>query len=715
MTTPSESLQTLFSPANIAVVGASNTLGKVGATPIQLLKQYGFEGRILPVNPKEHEVQGLACHASLGEIEQDIDLAILAVPAQHVCEAFEHARRGQVKSAVLLTSGFAETGPEGRAEQSRLEQIAGERGIRLLGPNCLGFMNMRKRVYATFTPAALKGAALPGHVGMVSQSGAFGAYAYTMARQRGLGLSFWASTGNESDVTVADCIEWLVEDPATHIIMAYIEGCKNGDRLKLALDAAARAGKPVVVTKVGRTASGARAAASHTAALAGDDAVYDALFMQYGVIRARSIEDFFNIGHALSVWGRRPTQASTGIVSISGGVGALMADEADDCGLTLPTLPQEQQRRLLDRIAFAGASNPVDVTGQAIADPAVLRDTVMGMLDAKSYGALAVFLAAAGSSEALWPHMLELVDAARRHPHVRPLAICALLPEDKRAELERREAMVFADPSAAIRTIAAARPCPRPNPQRQHTTEVELPAGAGALDEAQSMLVLSKAGIPVLPCKVVHSGEEAAALAAAAGCPLAMKILSADIPHKSDAGGVRLDVSGARDAAQAYDEILESVQRHAPDARIEGMLLAPMVKDGVECVMGVHTDPVFGPVVMFGLGGIFVEVLKDVSFRLAPFDVAQARDMIEQTRASALLQGVRGRPPADIDAIAQALSALSQFAHAARDRIASVDINPFVALPRGRGAMALDALVVLKPQSEHGVALAAGYAAVSGA
>jgi len=330
----------------------------------------------------------------------------------------------------------------------------------------------------------------------------------------------------------------------------------------------------------------------------------------------------------------------------------------------------------------------------------VLRDTVMGMLDTRRYGALAVFLAAAGSSDALWPHMCELADAARRHPDARPLAVCALLPDDKRAELERRGAMVFADPSSAIRTIAAARPRPRADRQAVHTIDVELPAGA--LDEAQSMRVLSMAGIPVLSSKVAHSREQAAALAEAAGCPVAMKILSADILHKSDAGGVRLDVGGARDAADAYDAILEYVKRHAPGARIEGVLLAPMIKDGTECIMGVHVDPVFGPVVMFGLGGIFVEVLKDVSFRLAPFDVAEARGMIEQTRALALLEGARGRPPADIDAIAQALCALSQFAHAARDRIASVDVNPFVALPQGRGAMALDALIVRKPAAGSG-------------
>ncbi|MDS1139488.1 acetate--CoA ligase family protein [Pusillimonas sp. SM2304] len=696
MTSFSPSLQTLFSPDSIAVVGASDTLGKVGAVPIQLLKQYGFEGRILPVNPRVGEVQGLICHDSLGKIEQDIDLAILAVPAQHVCNALEDARPGQVKAAVLLTSGFAETGDDGRAEQSRLERIAAERGIRLLGPNCLGFINMRKRVYATFTPAALQSEALPGHVGMVSQSGAFGAYAYSMARQRGVGLSFWASTGNESDVTVADCIAWLVEDPATRIIMAYMEGCKDGDKLKRALAAAAQAGKPVIMTKIGRTASGARAAASHTAALAGDDAVYDALFKQYGVIRARTIDDFFNIGHALSVWEQRPSQASVGIVSVSGGVGALMADEADDHELSLPALPKDDQRKLLERITFASAGNPVDVTGQALTDPTILRDTVSSMLDTQQYGALTVFLAAAGSSDTLWPHMCELADMARGHPQARPLAICTLLPDDKRAELERRGAMVFSDPSTAIRTIAATRVRRLANAPTPHTVNVEIPAGGGALNEAQSLQVLSGAGIPVVSIDVAHSKAQASALAGKIGRPLALKVLSSDILHKSDAGGVLLNINGADAAAQAYETILSNVTRHAPDARIEGVLLAPMVKGGSECILGVLVDPVFGPVVMFGLGGIFVEVLKDVSFRLAPFDKAEARSMIEETRALALLQGARGQGPMDIDAIAQALSSLSHLAHTLRDRLSSIDVNPFVVLPDGQGAMALDALVVLK-------------------
>ncbi len=706
MTTHSHSLQTLFSPASIAIVGASNTPGKVGATPVQLLKRYGYEGCILPVNPKADEIQGLACHASLGGIEQDIDLAILAVPALHVCKALESARPGQLKSAVLLTSGFAETGPEGRAEQSRLERIAKDRGIRLLGPNCLGFMNMRKRVYATFTPAALTGEALPGHIGMISQSGAFGAYAYSMARLRGLGLSFWASTGNESDVTVADCIAWLADDPETRIIMAYMEGCKDGDKLKTALDAAARAGKPVVITKIGRTASGARAAASHTAALAGDDAVYDTLFRQYGAIRARTIEDFFNIGHALSVWGQRPAQASVGIVSISGGVGALMADEADDCGLALPVLPDHSQRMLLERIPFASACNPVDVTGQAITDPAILRDTITDMLDTKRYGALAVFLAAAGSSEAMWPHMRELADTARKHPDSRPLAVCALLPDDRRRELEQLGAMVFSDPSAAIRSIAAALQRPRADRRPATMATIELPTGKGALNEMQSLQILSAAGIPVLPGKVAHSREEAACHAASMGRPIAMKVLSADILHKSDAGGVRLNIAGAQAAAQAYDDILSSVARHAADARVDGVLLAPMVKGGTECIMGAHVDPVFGPVIMFGLGGIFVEVLKDVSFRLAPFDEQEARSMIEETRALALLQGARGQPLADIDAIAHALSALSRLAHKARNRIASIDVNPFVALPQGEGAVALDALIVLRTPADAAQACA---------
>ncbi|MGE8638384.1 MAG: acetate--CoA ligase family protein, partial [Achromobacter sp.] len=397
------SLTRLFNPHSIAIVGASATPGKIGAMPVSLLRQHGYDGRILPINPRAESIQGLPAAPDLAALDGEADLVILAVPAALAAQALEQARPGQVGGAVVFTSGFSETGAAGAAMQEQLCAIARERGIRLLGPNCLGYMNIRRNIYATFSPAPANGTVAPGGIGMVSQSGAFGAYAYCMARDRGLGLSHWISTGNEADVDVADCIAWLARDTDTRVIMTYMEGCRDGDKLRRALSAAREAGKPVVVTKIGRTQAGAQAAASHTAALAGDDAVYDALFRQYGAVRARTIEEFFNLGYALDTWKQLPQGKRLGIFTISGGVGALMADDAQDAGLSLPEPAADAQARLLERVPFASGRNPVDVTGQVVSEPGLLLATAEDMLADGRYDALAVFLAAAGSSEALWP------------------------------------------------------------------------------------------------------------------------------------------------------------------------------------------------------------------------------------------------------------------------------------------------------------------------
>jgi len=699
MTRQTQSLDRLFAPQSIAVVGASNTAGKAGAVPITLLRSQGYGGTIYPIHPTADTVQGLPAWRSLGDLDEAVDLAIVAVPAQHVLQTLQSAREGQLANAVIFTSGFAETGARGLEQQQTLQALAAARGMRLLGPNCLGFMNIPRAVYATFSPAPLVGAVARGDIGMVTQSGAFGAYAYSMARERGIGLSFWASTGNESDVGVADCLQWLVDDPNTRVIMAYMEGCKDGDALKRALRAAHDAGKPVVITKIGRTDAGAKAAASHTAALAGNDAVYEALFRQYGVYRARDMEEFFTLGHSLSVWRTaRHAPRSLGVVTISGGVGALMADEADDHDLALPALDAQAQARLCARIPFASAANPVDVTGQALTDPGVIQATCLDMLASGQFGALAIFLAAAGSSESFWPHVQDLVQTLHaRHPGT-PLAICALLSALRRKILERYGCAVFEDPSRAVQTLGKLLGRQATLPVAAVTMDTALPmdgsARSGALSESQSLALLSAIGIPVASGRVVASAEQASAVAAQLGVPVVMKIASADIPHKSDVGGVRLNVAGADQVQRAYQDIMASAARHRPEARIDGVLVAPMIRSVVECILGVQCDPVFGPVVMFGLGGVFVEIFKDVSFRLAPFDETEAHAMIRETRAAQLLQGARGGVVADVDALAQALARLSQFAYAQRDRITSMDINPLGVLPKGQGVIALDAVVV---------------------
>ncbi|WAI84819.1 MULTISPECIES: acetate--CoA ligase family protein [Achromobacter] len=703
MTTHSDpSLSRLFTPRSIAIVGASATPGKIGAMPVSLLRQHGYDGRILPINPRADSIQGLPAAPDLAALDTDVDLVILAVPAAHAAQALQSARPGQVGGAVVFTSGFSETGASGVAMQEALCAIARERGIRLLGPNCLGYMNVRHKVYATFSPAPANGAVALGGIGMVSQSGAFGAYAYCMARERGLGLSHWISTGNEADIDVADCIHWLAHDADTRVIMAYMEGCRDGAKLRRALAAARDAGKPVVVTKIGRTQAGAQAAASHTAALAGDDAVYDALFRQYGALRARSIEDFFNLGYALDTWKQRPQGKRLGIFTISGGVGALMADEAEEAGLSLPEPDAGAQARLLERVPFAGPRNPVDVTGQVVSEPGLLLATADDMLADGRYDALAVFLAAAGSSETLWPTFETFAREMRaRHPDV-PLAFCALFPPERRRELERLGTLVFEDPSAAIRTVGAvaglAGMSGAASDASTHTSMPPVAANSAPLrdtyNEVQAMNVLRQAGLPVPDCTLATDADTAVAAAARAAGPVVLKVVSPDILHKSDVGGVKLNLSGEDAVRHGHAAILDSVRTHCPNARIDGVLVAPMAPKGVECIVGMHRDPVFGPVVMFGLGGVFVEVLKDVSFRLAPFDHVQALSMIREIKGYALLQGARGAPPCDINALADALVALSRFADARREDFSSVEINPLLALPDGQGVLALDAVLI---------------------
>ncbi|OZI60122.1 acetate--CoA ligase family protein [Bordetella genomosp. 11] len=697
------SLSRLFHPRSIAVVGASATPGKIGAMPITLLRQHGYDGGIIPINPRADTVQGLPAYPDLAALDGETDLIVLAVPAEHAADALAHARPGQAAGAVVFTSGFAEAGEPGRAAQQRLVDVARSLGIRLLGPNCLGFMNVRDRVYATFTPAAARDAAREGGIGMVSQSGAFGAYAYSMAQARGLGLSYWISTGNEADIDVADCIAWLAGDPRTRVIMTYMEGCRDGGKLRRALDAARDAGKPVVVTKIGRTQAGARAAASHTAALAGDDAVYDALFRQHGALRARTIEEFFNLGYALDTLRHYPRGKRLAILSISGGVGALMADEASDAGLGLPEPAPAAQARLLQHVPFASARNPIDVTGQAVTEPGLLWATAQDVLGDGQYDAVAVFLAAAGSSPALWPTFEAFAQGLRdKFPEV-PAAICALFPVERQRQLEQQGCLVFADPSAAIRTLGVIASAfadtlsAHPAPEALDDAVATLDLPAGGCNEVQAMDILRQAGIPAPALALVGSADQAVAAAAALQGPAVLKIVSPDIAHKSDVGGVKVGVAGEPAVRDAYAGILAAVRGRRPDARIDGVLVAPLLRGGVECIAGAHLDPVFGPVVMFGLGGVFVEVLKDVSFRLAPFGRDQALGMIREIRGYTLLQGARGEPPCDIDAIADVLVALSRFAYRHRASIGSVEINPLLARPRGQGVVALDAVIAPRP------------------
>ncbi|TSD56725.1 acetate--CoA ligase family protein [Variovorax sp. KBS0712] len=691
-----ESLSALFAPRAIAVVGASSNAQKIGGIPVDYQRRFGFEGALYPVNPNADRIQDLPAYPSLRAIGQPVDLAILAVPSALVDGALDDAIAAGVKGVVLFSSGFAEVGAEGAAAQARLGDKARAAGVRLVGPNCLGFMNIARHVYATFSPAPGVGRVMPGRIGLVSQSGAFGAYAYAMARARGVGLSLWATTGNEADVQVADCLAWLAQDPDTDVIMAYMEGCRDGPRLRAALALAQANGKPVVMVKVGRTALGAEAAASHTAALAGDDAVYDAVFRQYGVLRARNLTEFFDLAHSAAVAGR-PRDRSIGLFTLSGGVGALMADEASAQGLDARPLSEAAQDTLRRWVPFAAPRNPVDITGQVTNDMTLIDRTARVMLDDQGFASWMGFLAAAGASDAFWPVLRSLVSSLREAYPDTLLAVSTLLTPQRRAELEAMRCLVFADPSDGIRTIAALAGL-KPAAAVAATpasTKAPLTLAPGTMSEPDALALLADAGVPVVPHRVVRSADEAAAAAEALGEAVVVKIVSADIPHKSDVGGVALGLRGAAQARAAFERTRDLARTARPEARLDGALVARMLTGGVECIAGVHRDPVFGPVLMFGLGGIHVETLRDVSLRALPIARDDALAMVRELRAFAILNGARGRPPVDLGSIADALCALADFAQRAGDSLDSAEINPLIARPQAEGGcVAVDALVV---------------------
>ncbi|MEP9350484.1 acetate--CoA ligase family protein [Xanthobacter sp. KR7-225] len=691
------SLKPLLEPRSVAIVGASTVPGKIGAVPVAMLREYAFPGTVYPVNPKADDVFGYQAVPDIDAIPGSIDLAVVAIPAAGVLDALARCADKGARAAVVFSSGFAEVSEEGRAAQQALAALARARGLRILGPNALGVANIDAGLVASFCPFFKPRFAPGGAVGLVSQSGAFGGYVANLAQDRGLSFSKWITTGNEADVEVADGIAYLAQDAATRVILVYMEGARNGARLVQALEMARAAGKPVIVLKVGRTAVGAEAAASHTASLAGADAVYDAVIAQCGAYRASSIAEWFDLGYAYAV-GRPPRNNAVALVTVSGGVGVMMADEAASGGLDPVPLSAAAQARIRQIVPFAGARNPVDVTGQMLGDLAGFEKMVEVVLAEHDFGSIVGFNAGAGHREESGFRIQKVWESVRAHHPDAYIAISGATPPAVQHAYEAAGCLVFTAPDTAVATAArmariTARLADAPAPAGPPGAPADIPARA--LNEHQALGLLEAAGLPGPGTRVAKTPEEAARVAAAIGFPVVVKILSPDILHKSDIGGVALNLATAEAVQVAGAAVLERARAAAPEARIDGLLVAPMMpKGGVETILGATVDPVFGPMVMFGLGGVLVEVMGDVALRRAPFDLKEARAMIGEIRGAALLDGVRGAPPADKEALATALVALARFAAANADRIESIDVNPFLVFPEGRGAVALDAVIV---------------------
>ena len=687
------SLAPLLAPRSVAVIGASADPVRIGGRPIAYMKARGFQGAILPVNPNRAEIQGLRAYGDIASLPEVPDVAIVAVPAAQVMDTVVALGTRGTRAAIVFSAGFAETGAAGTALQAEVVAAARAHGMRVLGPNSLGLFNDRIGFYATFSASMETGYPPAGRVGIVSQSGAYGTHVFTIARQRRVGTPLFVATGNEADVTVGDVLGWMVEDEGTDVIVLYAEGIRGGAQFVSALAAARAARKPVIVMKVGRSALGEASARSHTSAIAGNDAVTAAVLAEFGALRARSTEEMLDFAQLAT---RRiyPVRNTLGMVTVSGGAGVLVSDAAEALGLPMPPMPEAAQARLLAMLPFAAPHNPVDCTAQALNDFTLVDRFTAAMVEEGGYRSVLAFFTQTGGAASIAPKLRAALGGVRaRHPD-RLYVLSVIASPDLVQGYEADGWTVFEDPTRAVNAIAAMGQlgdafAAGPGAPPPAIGPVVLPASTP--DEAGAKRLLAEAGIASAPEQTCADAEAAVTAAEAIGYPVVLKILSPDIVHKSEIGGVLLGVRDAAAVRAGFATLKARVAERAPGASVSGVLVAKQLDGGVECILGIHQDPVFGPVAMAGLGGIFVEVLRDVAFRRCPFGPDVAEAMILGLRGAPLLLGARGRPPADIPALAAMLSRLSAFAAAAGPRLRSVDLNPVLALPGG--AFAVDAVV----------------------
>jgi len=688
-------LDALLKPRSVAVIGASNDPGRVPGLTVAYLKDSGFAGEIWPVNPTRETVQGLKAYPSVASLPAAPDVAVIVVPFALVQQAVEDCAARGVKAAIVFATGYSEADEAGALAERKLVETARAAGMRILGPNCLGCFNSESSFYGTFAIALARGFARPGNLAVVSQSGAYGEQICYLMRQRGMDVRYLVSTGNEADIDLGEAIAWLADQPEIDVIVAYAEGARNPARLTAALKKAQEADKQVVFMKVGRSNAGAAAAASHTASLAGDDRVWDAVFHKYGVFRAESAEEQIDVAYAAS---RRifPKGRSVGILTVSGGFGIHLCDTAEHHGLDVPALPPSAAEQLLELLPFGAISNPVDATGRVVERLDKLGDCLGLLARGSGYDSVMAFFGTVAIAPAMSKSLFKAVIAAAEGLKDRLIVLCLIADEADVRAYEAAGYLVFPDAYRASRALAGLVKLAEGRERRQRPIVLPAPVAIGPepLSEHASKALLAAAGLPMHPDRLVRSAEEACAAAADLGYPVVLKICSPAIPHKTEIGGVLLDLADEAAVRAGYEALIARAGEagFAGDV-VEGVIVAPMAAKGVEAILGVQVDPTFGPAVMFGLGGVHVEVFKDVVLRLAPIDEAEAHAMIREIRAWPMFEGVRGVGPADVEALAKAISALSRFAAANADRLSTIDINPFVVWREGKGAAALDALV----------------------
>jgi acyl-CoA synthetase (NDP forming) len=696
-------LDTFFVPDSIALIGASRDLEKIPGRLLSMLRKNQYPGQLYPINPNYGDIDGLKCFSSIAEVGQPIDLAIVIIPARAVLGALEQCAAAGVRNAVIVSSGFAEEGGDSAAMQDAIAALAKKTGMRISGPNAEGFYSQVQRVAATFSPTIdIK----PGEpqlvasrrrIGIVAQSGGIGFAIYHRAKALGVALSYVVSAGNESDLGAGEFFEYMVQDSSTDVILLFIEGIRDVDKFLAAARRAAEVGKPVIVTKVGRSGAGERAAASHTASMAGWSAAYDAVFAKYGFIVSNDLDEAVTIAAALTT-NPMPKGDRVAVLTVSGGAGIWGADTVSMQGLQVPELSAPIQNEIKKLLPSYGATrNPIDVTAQGVHSGGLQKS--IDLLDV-SDEVDAILVVLSLSSDTRMPfkqaELKPVIDAQRK-----PIVFYSYtLPSTfARTELARSGVVVLSGLThvgVAMREMVARAKFKLEPPVASPLRDISAHLTSATLSEADSKALLRDAGI-ALPDEVLVTEKSALdAAIARVGFPLVMKIQSRDIPHKSEVGGVRVNIATKGEVFFAYEALLQNARRHRPDADIEGVLVGPMAKKGVEIIIGTMCDATFGPMIMVGFRGITTELFRDVIYRPAPVIAAEAAAMLAELKAAPLLNGFRGAAKADIAALSQLIAQISVVAAQHAKEISEIEINPVLVHPEGHGVTIVDALVVRK-------------------
>jgi acyl-CoA synthetase (NDP forming) len=704
-------IKTLLSPSSIAIIGASSDVNKFGGRLVEVLQLHGFPGKIYPINPRRLEIFGLPAYPTLRHVPEQVDTAVLCVPQSKVLEAFDDCAAKGVALCIVISAQFAEAGQEGRELEEELKRRGQRYGVRILGPNCLGFISRSRKIVLIPSPALYAHVPMPpGRIGMVSQSGGLLATVFDIAVGLGLGFTHGITVGNQLDLTAADFVRFLADDPETGVICCYVEGVKDFSEFAAALTYARNAGKPVVILKAGRTPEGGAAALTHTASLASDYEIFAAYIEGLGAVAVDDPRVMLIVADLLDRYGNIPLEDVV-VVTNSGGGAAIVADRLHDVGLNLDIFSDTLTKRLSEFYFASHARNPLDWGGTELSSEDELLE--------KSFSAL---FSTAGSRFLLVvfftnPNMKRTAEILARHVERAKLPYLFLVIPDKAADVSRevlrQHRMPYVDSiDDALRAMVTIRAYGRRHPSGARTTAVPAQrdrppfsfASArfteeGLLDAASSFALLSHYGIRMATPVFATSCDDAVRLAASVGYPIALKIDVADIAHKSDVGGVELDVEGEPALRAAWDRISASLARLTPGRRLDGVLVQPMIADGVECFVGVKNEFEIGPIVMFGAGGVFVELLRDHAVVTVPCDPVDVRQRLASLSIARLLAGYRGRPSSDVEAYLEMIVRLGHLAHDLRDRLIDLDLNPVILGAKGQGAIAVDVRARFRPEA----------------